>query len=109
MCDKGAKEESNFKKGWNIQFKWKYVTQYWIPLKDIKEYNPADTAEYTDSNKLLEEMAFKWWDRKVLKKKDRIIYRVKSRYWRKSHKFGINLPHSVEEDYAINEDNGNTF
>ena len=40
---------------------------------------------------------------------DRIISRVKSRYWRTSHKLGIDLPHSVEEAYTIDEDNGNTF
>ena len=45
----------------------------------------------------------------MLKKKDIIISRIKLQYWRTSHKFGIALPHSVEEDYAINEDNENTF
>ena len=43
------------------------------------------------------------------KKKDRIISRVKSRYWRTSHKFGIALTHSVEEAYTIDEENGNIF
>ena len=56
-----------------------------------------ETVEYDDANNLLEEQAFKCWDNKVLKKKDRIISRVKSRYWRTSHKFGIALSHSVEE------------
>ena len=45
----------------------------------------------------------------MLKKKDIIISRVKSRYQRTSKNFGIALPHSVEEDYAIDEDNGNKF
>ena len=45
----------------------------------------------------------------MLKKKDRIISRVKSRYWRTSHKFGIALPHPFEEAYATDEENGNNF
>ena len=45
---------------------WKDGTKYWIPLEDLKEYNPVETSEYADSNKLLEEPAFKWWANKVL-------------------------------------------
>ena len=45
----------------------------------------------------------------MLKNKDIIISRVTSRYWITRHKFGIALPHSVEEAYAINEENGNSF
>ena len=45
----------------------------------------------------------------MLKKGDRIISRVKSRYCRTSHKFGISLPHSVEEAYTIDEGNGNNI
>ena len=56
-----------------------------------------ETAKYADTNNLLEEPVFKWWDNKVLKKKDGIISRVKSRYWITSHKFGIALLHSFKE------------
>ena len=52
---------------WKLLFKWKYGAQYWIPMKDIKESNPADIAEYYNANNLLEVPAFKWWANKVLK------------------------------------------
>ena len=68
-----------------------------------------ETVEYADSNNLLEEPAFKWWGKKMLKKKDSIISRVKPRYWRTSNKFGIALTHSVEEYYVIDEENENNF
>ena len=45
----------------------------------------------------------------MLYNKDRIISGIKSFYWRTSHKFGITLTHSVEEAYAIDEENGNNF
>ena len=38
-----------------------------------------------------------------------MISRFKSRYCRTSHKLSIALPHSVEQDYAIDEDNGTNF
>ena len=64
-----------------------------------------DTAEYDDADNLLEEPSFKWWSSKVLENKDRIIYRVKPRYCRKTQKFDIDLPHYVEEVYNIDEEN----
>ena len=62
-----------------------------------------ETVEFADANNLFEGLAFKWWTKRVLKNKDGIISRVKSRYWRTSHKFGIALPHSVEEAYTIDK------
>ena len=84
-------------KGWKLLVEWKDGTQDLMPIKDIKESNPVETAKYADTNNLLEEPVFKWWDNKVLKKKDGIISRVKSRYWITSHKFGISLLHSFKE------------
>jgi hypothetical protein len=40
------------------------------------------------------------------RKRDRIIKKVKSRYWTRSHKYG---PHSVEEALAIDKRTGTTF
>ena len=68
-----------------------------------------ETLEYADYNNLLEEPAFKWWSKKVLKRKDIIISRFKSRYRITIHKFGITLTHFVEEAYYIYEKNGNNF
>ena len=65
--------------------------------------------EFSDADNLHEEPEFKWRDNKVLKDKNKIISRVKSRFWRTSHKFSIDLLYYVEEDYAINEENGINF
>ena len=43
--------------------------------------------------------AFNWWVKHVLKKKDRIIGNIRKlqgRYLKKSHKFGIKLPKTVD-------------
>ena len=46
---------------------------------------------------------------KNAKKKNRIISKTKSKYWTRTHKFGIRLPHSVEEALAIDKENGDTL
>ena len=48
----------------------------------------------------------------MLKKRDRIITSIRkwqTRYLKKSHKFGIELPKTVEEACAIDAKNGNTL
>ena len=45
----------------------------------------------------------------VLRRHDHIIRKVKSRYWKRTHKFGIYLPHSVEEALKIDAETGMDF
>jgi hypothetical protein len=48
-------------KGWKLLILWKDGTPTWEPLKDLKESNPVQVAEYAVANKLAEEPAFVWW------------------------------------------------
>ena len=96
-------------KGWALQVEWKDGTTSWVPLKDLKESNPVELAEYAVANKIVEEPAFAWWVRPVLRRRDRILKKVKSRYWSKTHKFGIELPKSVAESLAIDRRTGTEF
>jgi hypothetical protein len=70
-------------------------------LKDLKESNPIEVAEYAVANRIDQEPAFKWWVPHTLQKRNRIISKVKSWYWRLTHKFGVKLPHTVEEALEI--------
>ena len=36
-------------KGWDMLVRWKDGSQSWIPLKDVKESNPLETADYAIS------------------------------------------------------------
>jgi hypothetical protein len=47
-----------------------------VDLKDLKESNPVEVAEYAVAHKLVSEPAFKWWVPYVLKKKERIIPKI---------------------------------
>ena len=57
-----------------------------------KGWKLVQVAEYAVANKILEEPAFAWWARHVLQKRDRIIRKVKSRFWDRTHKYGVLLP-----------------
>ena len=70
------------------------------------------TAEFAVAQGIDHEPAFNWWVKHVLKKRDRIITSIRkqqTRYLKKSHKFGIELPNTVEETLALDAKNGNTL
>ena len=75
-------------------------------MADIKESYPVQLAEYAIANRIDHEPAFKWRVEKTLKRKERMINKVKSKYWRSTHKFGIEIPKSVNEAYRIDRETG---
>jgi len=70
---------------------------YWVRLAEIKDAYPVQVAEYVLAKGIAHEPAFNWWVHKVMERKERLIKRVKSKYWRTTHKHGIEIPKSVEE------------
>ena len=105
----GRKKPRITTKGWDIKVKWRDGTSSWIPMKEVKEANPIELAEYAVTAKIADQPAFRWWVPYVLKKRNVIIKKVKGKYWKTTHKFGIKLPHSVEEAYRLDKENGNDF
>ena len=95
--------------GWSIEVEWKDGSVSWVPLKDLKASNPIELAEYAVANNIEEEPAFKWWVKNTLRNRDRIISKVKAKYWCTTHKFGIEVPKSVNEAYTIDRLTGTTF
>jgi hypothetical protein len=75
----------------------------------MKESFPIETAEYAMAKGLHVEPAFSWWIKPVLKKRDRCLKKVKTKYWERTHKYGIKLPHSIREAIEIDRENGNTL
>jgi hypothetical protein len=69
-------------RGWHLLVEWKEGGSDWIPLKDLKESYPVEVAEYAKANKIGEEPAFAWWVNDVLRRQNRIIAKIKSRYWK---------------------------
>ena len=58
-------------------------------------------------NKIDHELAFKWWVPFVMRKWDRMINKVKTKYWRTTHKYGIRVPKTVDEALRLDAKNGN--
>ena len=88
---------------------WKDSSTTWVSLKDMKEAYPIQTAKYAVQARIAEEPAFAWWVSYTLKKRNRVIAKVKSKYWIRTHKFGIKIPKTVEEARRFDAENGNTF
>jgi hypothetical protein len=105
----GNKHRKKTTKGWEFLVEWKDNSQDWMSLKEMKSSNPLETAEFVVARGLQDEPAFSWWINDVLSTRKRIIEKVKSRYWKTTHKFGIKIPKTVEEAFRFDEENNNTF
>ena len=106
---KGKRIPKTTTKGWKLLCQWKDGSSDWIDLKHVKDSNPIELAEYVVANRIQEEPGFKWWVSETLRVRNRIIAKVKNRYWKTSHKFGVRLPHSVQEALQIDKETGTDF
>ena len=105
----GQKRRVMTTKGCELLCCWADGSASWVPLKELRISNPIEIAEYAVASGISEDPCFAWWVHKVLKKRDAIIKKVKSRYWKRTHKYGVELPHSVKEALAIDRNTGTTF
>ena len=105
----GKRSRKHTTKGWYLEIMWKDGTSSWVPLKEVKENHPIEVAEYASSAGMIHEPEFAWWAPHVLKKRDVIIAKVKSRTKNTSYKYGIRVPTSVREAYDIDKENNNTY
>ena len=95
-------------KGWDLCVEWADGHTSWVPLSVLKEQHPIELAEYAITHSIDKEPAFAWWVPWTLLKRDSMISAVNKRYWKRTHKFGIRIPHSVIEAHAIDKESGNT-
>mmetsp|Transcript_11237 Transcript_11237/g.16168 ORF Transcript_11237/g.16168 Transcript_11237/m.16168 type:complete len:1367 (+) Transcript_11237:2028-6128(+) len=95
--------------GWDLEVEWKDGSTSWLSLKDLKNSNAVDVAEYAKANRIEHEPAFDWWVHDVLKRKDRLIKMARSHRLKIGYKFGLRIPDSVEEALDIDRENGNTL
>jgi len=96
-------------KGWNICLSWDDGSTSWHTLSDVKNSYTTQLAEYALMNNLQNEPAFKWWVKPTIRRKKRILKATKTRYAKRTHKFGIKVPQTVEEALQIDVDTKTTF
>ncbi|KAL3786440.1 hypothetical protein HJC23_011021 [Cyclotella cryptica] len=98
--------------GWELCCEWKDSSTSWLKLLDLKDSHPLQVAGFACAAQIANEPAFNSWVSWVLKKRDRIISLVKHRsawYHKHTHKYGLEIPKSVEEAYTIDKATGTTF
>ena len=93
----GPKIPKRTTRGWELLVHWIDGSSDWIKLKDLKVSNPVELAEYAKAQGIDKELAFNWWVPLTLHKRDRIIQKVKSKYLRTTHIFGIRVPKNVDD------------
>jgi hypothetical protein len=95
--------------GWQLLCQWKDGSTNWVALKDMKHSYPVQVADYAIANQIDDQPTFAWWVPHVLKKRTRILSKIKSKYWERTHKFGIKIPKTVAQAQAIDKENGDTL
>ena len=105
----GKKVNIKTTKGWFFHIKWKDGSTTWVPLKELKESNPCEIANYVIQNGIDDHPAFKWWVPHTIKKRNHIIKSINARCKRPNYKYGIRVPTSVKEAYEIDRENNDTY
>ena len=105
----GTRVPKQTTRGWKLLVRMKDHSTEWYKLKDLKESNPLEVAQYAVDNKLEDEPAFKWWVPYTIKKRNRILKAMKKRYFRTAQKFGVEIPKTVKRALEIDEETGTTF
>ena len=110
----GQARKKRTTKGWKFLILWKDGSTAWVTLADMKETYPLQTAEYARANKIDDEPAFAWWVAHAQRIGRRIVAKVvkaakPGKYWSRTHKYGIEVPKSVEEALAIDAATGTDF
>ena len=105
----GSSKPKKTTRGWKFLIRLKDQSTNWVKLKNLKEANPVELAEYAQAHGLMEEPAFAWWAPWTIRKRDRILKALKTRYQRTQQKFGIELPKTVKRALEIDAETGTTF
>ena len=93
----GVKRRKTTTRGWELMVEWRDGSSDWVALKDLKDSYPVELAIYARDHKIENEPAFAWWVPYTLRKQKRILQKVKSKYWARTHKYGIRIPKNIRE------------
>jgi hypothetical protein len=78
-------------------------------MNEIKNSYTIQLLEYVIKKNLQDQLAFKWWVMHTIRQSKRLIASIKTRYAKRTHKFGIQVPGSQEEALAIDKAANTTF
>ena len=78
-------------------------------LKLLKEHKPVEVSEFPQAINISDKTDFCLWVLYKLIKRDRIIAAVYARVFCSTHKYGIEVPTSVDHPKRLDASNGNRF
>ena len=107
----GTRKRKPTTRGWQLLLNWKDGTSSWVRLADVKESFPIELSQYARDNGIIDEPAFAWWAHHTLRKLKQIrkVSGAKTKYWMKTHKYGVRLPKSIEEAYRIDRETNTDY
>ena len=94
--------------GWKLLEVWKNGEEQWMSLSTMKRSNLREVTEFVTANGIEDEPAFYWWIPFTLRQRDRTIAAVSARTKRVTHKYGVEIPFTIEEAYVLDKKNGDT-
>jgi hypothetical protein len=97
----GVKRRKATTRGWEVLVEWRDGSSDWGSIKALKHSYPVELASYATDRKIDDEPAFAWWVPFVLRKQKRILQKVMSKYWARTHKHGIRIPKTIREAIFI--------
>ena len=105
----GQKRLRRTTQGWELLVAWKDGTESWVRLATLKDSYPVELAEFAKARGIDKEPGFAWWVPNTIRRRNAILSAVKARFQKKTHKFGIEIPSSVEHARELDRTNGNNF
>jgi hypothetical protein len=107
----GQTRKKRTTRGWTFLVLWKDGTSDWVPLRDMKETYPLQTANYARGNDIQDEPAFAWWVPTALRIGRRMVAKIakSAKYWNRTHKYGIEVPKNVADALRIDSETGTDF
>ena len=100
----GHQTKKRTTRGWQVYLQWKDGSGDWVAIKDVKDSYPIELSEYAIAASISHEPAFAWWVPYTLRKRTRIISKLKTKYWKKTHKYGFEIPKSIAEAIRIDKE-----
>ena len=88
-------------KGWKLCIQWKDGTTAYEMLSNMKKSCLIEVAQYAMANGIAIEQAFVWGVKHCLRKRQLFVRAKRTRYLDRTQKFGIHLPKTIDEAYAI--------
>ena len=105
----GKKSKKKTTAGWDLEVEWRDGSTSWLSLKELKNSNSVEVAQYAIDNRIDLEPAFDWWVHDVIRRKKRLIKMSQSYRLRTGYKFGLRVPNTVAEALEIDKERGDAL